>query len=100
MPADRHRSLVKPLEPSSRAAARLGPKRLDAGRFEIVDDAGAERGFRSDHDEIDAVGAAIPDQRCVVGDIEGDAFGFARDTGIAGCADKPVCQRTSRHFPG
>ena len=30
-------------------------ERLDAGRFEIVDDAGAERRFGSDHDEIDVL---------------------------------------------
>ena len=63
MPLARHRSLVKPLEPSSRAAARRRPERLDAGGFEIVDDAGAQRRFRPDHDEIDRVGAAKLDHR-------------------------------------
>ena len=36
-----HRSLVKPLEPSSRAAALVGPNALMPAAVEVVDDAGA-----------------------------------------------------------
>ena len=60
------------------------PEGLDAGRFQIVHDAGAERRFRADDDEVDAVAAAKRDHRRMVGDIEGDAFGFVGDSGIAG----------------
>ena len=40
------------------------------------------------------------DHRRMVGDIERDAFGFARDAGIARRAVKPVGQRACRHLPG
>ena len=45
--------LVKPLEPSSCAAASARPESLDAGSGEIVHDAGAERRLGSDHHQID-----------------------------------------------
>ena len=73
---------------------------LDAGGFEIVDDAGAERHFRSDHDEIDLVCLAERDHRPVVGDIERHAFGLLRDAGIAGRAIELVGERARRHLPG
>ena len=55
-----------------------GTERLDAGCFQIVDDAGAERRFRADHDQIDAVQPAERDHRGVVGEIERYTFGLAR----------------------
>ena len=53
MPNSAHRSLVKAFEPSSRAAALRRAEGLDAGRREVVDEAGDERRLRSDHDEVD-----------------------------------------------
>ena len=61
---------------------------LDAGGFQVIDDAGAERAFRPDHDKFDPVGAAVRDDGAMVGDIERDAFGVLRDAGIAGCANR------------
>ena len=43
---------LRAFEPRRGAARAEG---LDAGRFEIVDDAGAERRLRPDDDEIDGV---------------------------------------------
>ncbi len=58
-------------------------ERLDAGAREIIDDPGRQRRLRADHDEIHRVTLAEIDHRRVVGNIEGDAFGFLRDPGIA-----------------
>ena len=84
----RHRSLVKPFEPSSRAADFVGPNVLNARRLEIVDDAGDQRRLRPDHDEVDLVRLAERDHRRMVGDVERDAFGLPRDAGIARRADR------------
>ena len=81
-----------------RGAARA--EGLDSGSLQIVDDAGAERPFRPDHDEIDGVGAAKPDYRRMVSEVEGNALRFARDAGIARGADEPVRERACRHLPG
>ena len=73
---------------------------LDAGRFQIVDNAGAERRLRPDHDEVDLVRLGESDHRRMVGGIERHAFGLARDAGIAGRAIELVGERARRHFPG
>jgi len=46
------------------------PRCGDAGGFEVVDNAGAERRFRPDHDKVDPAGAAERDHRRMVGGIE------------------------------
>ena len=53
MPASAQRSLVKPFEPSSCAASRLGPKTAMPAAREIVDEAGDQRRLRPDHDQVD-----------------------------------------------
>ena len=75
------------------------PERLDAGAREIVDDAGGERRFRADHDEIDVIAPAEIDHRGVVGNVERHAFGFARDAGIARRAPEFGHQRRGRDLP-
>ena len=100
MSLSRQRSLVKPLEPSSCAAALRRPERLDARGREIVDDAGGQRRLRSDHDEIDLVAPAESDHRGMIRDIERHAFGFARDAGVARRAPEFRQQRGRGDFPG
>ena len=73
---------------------------LDAGFFQIVDDADAERHFRTDHNEVNLGCLAETDHRRMVRDIDRDAFGFLGDAGIAGRAIEFVGQRARRHFPG
>ncbi len=51
MPKSRQRSLVKPFEPSSCAAALEGPKTLMPALVEIIGEAGHQRRFRPDDDE-------------------------------------------------
>ena len=75
-------------------------ERLDAGAFEIVDNAGAERHFRSDDDEVDFLLLAKRDHRRVVAEVERHAFGLLRDAGIAGGAIELVGERAGRHLPG
>ena len=75
------------------------PERLDAGRREIVDDAGRQRRLRADHDEIDRIALAELDHRGMVGDIERDAFGLARDAGIARRAPELGQQRGGGDLP-
>ena len=75
------------------------PERLDAGSGEIVDDAGDQRRFRTDHDEIDRVGPAEIDHCGMVGNVQRDAFGFPCDPGIAGRAPQFCDQRGSRDLP-
>ncbi len=77
-----------------------GTERLDPGGFQIVDDAGAKRRFRSHHDEADALVLAEGDHRRMIGRIERHAFGLLRDPGIARRAIEAVHQRARRHFPG
>ncbi len=58
MLAVRQRSLVKPFEPSSWAAALRRPEIADAGLAERVAEAGNERRFGADDDQLDALVAA------------------------------------------
>jgi exodeoxyribonuclease VII large subunit len=81
-----------------RGSAR--PKGLDAGSFQIIDNTGAKRRFRTDHDKIDTIVAAKADHRGMIGNIELGAFRLLRNAGIAGGAEQPIDQRTCRHFPG
>ena len=53
MPNSAQRSLVKPFEPSSCAAARRGPNALMPARGKIVDEAGDQRRLGADHHETD-----------------------------------------------
>ena len=65
-----HRSLVKPFEPSSRAAALVGPKVRKPAASMIVDDAGDQRIVRADHHEVDRELLAERHHRRVVGDVD------------------------------
>ena len=47
-----------------------------------------------------AVRPAEGDDRGVIGEVERDAFGLARDAGIARRAIEPVRQRARRDLPG
>ena len=96
----RHRSLVKPFEPSSWAADLRRAERLEAGGFEIVHQSGDQRRLRSDHDEVDLVGLAERDHSGVVGEVERHALGLLRDAGVARRADQPVGQRAGGKLPG
>ncbi len=73
MPASRQRSLVKPFEPSSSAAALVGPKARMPAASSVVDQPGDERRFRSDDDEVDPLGLAEGDDGGVVAGVERDA---------------------------
>ena len=90
MPASRQRSLVKPLEPSSCAAAFEGPKARDAGRRKVVDEAGDERRLGPDDDEVDLLRAAEGDHRRMVGGVE-----RARIRRRRRCRHCPARQRAS-----
>ena len=96
----RHRSLVKPLEPSSRAAALLGPNALMPAASRSSTMPAHQRRLRADHDEVDLVRLAERDHRRVVGDVERDALGLARDAGVARRAIEPVGERACRDLPG
>ena len=100
MSNSRQRSLVKPLEPSSCAACLPGPNALMPASREIVDDAGDQRRLGADHDQLDRVLLAELDHGGVVGNIERDAFGLARDAGIARRAPQLGHQRRGRDLPG
>ena len=91
---------MKPLEPSSWAAALRRAERLDAGGGERVDEAGDQRRLRPDHDEVDGVGLAEGDHGGMVGDIQRDALGLPGDPGIARRAPQLVHQRRGRDLPG
>ena len=96
----RHRSLVKPFEPSSRAAALLGPNALmpAASRSSTMPAASGTSGPTTT--KIDALAWQKAITARVVGEVERDAFGLPRDAGIAGRAIEPVDQRACRDFPG
>ena len=67
MPNSVQKSLVKPLEPSSCAAALDGPNTLMPGGGQIVGEPRHQRRLGPDHHEVDALVAAEPDDRGVVG---------------------------------
>ena len=96
----RHRSLVKPFEPSSCAADFVGPNVLKPAASRSSDQPGDQRRLRADHDEVDLVGLAERDHRGVVGDVERHALGLLRDAGVARRADEPVGQRAGGELPG
>ena len=100
MPYLAHRSLVKPFEPSSRAAALRRPEDADAGGAQIVGDAGHQRRLRPDHNQVDRLVAAEIDDCRMVGDIERHAFGVLGNAGIARGGIEPGQQRRRRQFPG
>ncbi len=68
--------------------------------FERIDEPQDERRFRADHDEIDPLAAAEPDQPLDVGRADRDAFGFIGDPGIAGGAEQTIDQWRRRDRPG
>ena len=83
MPASRHNSFVKAFDPSSCAAARLGPKALYARSREIVDDAGNQRRLRADNHEADPHRAAELHDGGMIRDVQhhvGAELGRARDS--------------------
>ena len=80
-----------------RGAARA--ERLDAGSLKIVDDAGAKRRLRPDHDQIDPLLRQNAMTAAWSAISSGDAVGLPGDAGIARRAIKPVDQRACRHFP-
>ena len=75
-------------------------ERLDAGGREIIDDAGAERRLRPDHDQIDRMRLAERDHRRVVGDVERHDLALLGDAGIAGRAIEPLGERARGDLPG
>jgi hypothetical protein len=99
MPFARHKSLMKPLEPSSRAAARVGPNPLipAASRSSTLPAQGI---FGPYDDKIDVVHAAERDRGNMVRRIDRDTLNLACDAGIAGRAVKAVDECACRHFPG
>src|SRR5262249_11374372 len=73
---------------------------LDAGRGEIVHDAGTERRLGPDHDQIDVLRLAERDHRRMVGDVERHHLAVAGDAGVARRAEEPRDQRARRDLPG
>ena len=94
------RSLVKPFEPSSCAAAFDGPNTLILARGEIVGKPGHQRHLGSDHDKADVVLAQKRDDGGVVGDVERHALGHLGDAGVAGRAIELAQQGAARKGPG
>ena len=91
---------MKPLEPSSRAAALVGPNALMPAASRSSTMPAHQRRLRPDDDQVDLVALAERDDRGVVGDVERHAFRLARDAGIARRAIEPVGERACRHLPG
>ena len=81
-------SLANALEPSSRAAARVGPKAAMPRAASSVDEAGDERRLGPDDDEVDALvarrAAAMPAD---VVDADVEQAGVGGDPGVAGRAE-------------
>ena len=100
MPNSAQRSLVKAFEPSSCAAALLGPKALMPAAVQIVDEARDEGRFRPDHDEVDLHHPAEIDHRRMVGHVEHHIGAVLRRAGIAGGDEKLVAERARREAPG
>ena len=75
-------ALVKLLEPSSCAAAWLGPKARTPAARRSIGEPRDQRRLRPDHHEADAVRLAERDHGGVVGTVEADAFGAGGDAGI------------------
>ena len=100
MPYLRHRSLVKPLEVSSWAAARLAPNALipAAARSSTMPSPIGPSGPTTTRstlcDRQNAITAAWS------AGIERDQFGVAGDAGIAGRAVEPLDQRARGDLPG
>ena len=84
MPNSAHRSLVKPFEPSSCAAACFGPKHFDSRRREIIYQAGDQRRFGADDDEIDGVIRAKANDGSMIADGKRDALGDLRNSAVPG----------------
>ena len=83
MPASAQRSLVKPFEPSSCAAARVGPKAAmpAAARSSTIPATSGASGPTTTKPM--PVAPAEADDGSVVGDVEGDELGDLGDAGIA-----------------
>ena len=70
MPTSAHRSLVKPLEPSSWAAAFVGPKARMPAACKVVDEARHQGRLGTDHHEADALARTEGPDRGMVGHVE------------------------------
>ena len=91
---------MKPLEPSSAAAAAVGPNAAMPSASSASTRPGDERRLRPDDDKIDPL---APAERDEAGDVAGGdrhAFGLLGDPGIARRAIEPVDQRRGRDRPG
>ena len=73
---------------------------LDAGRRQIVDEAGDEGRFRPDHDEIDLHHPAEIDHRSMIRHVEHHIGAVLRGAGIAGSDEKLVAERARREAAG
>ena len=80
--------MANAFEPSSSAAALVGPKAGDPGLLERVDGAGDQPRLGPDRDQVDAVLLRRgDDRRRVVGGDVRQALGVGRDPGVAGRAE-------------
>ena len=95
MPFARHRSLVKPFEPSSCAAAALGPNTAMPAVAQRIGDAGDQRRFRPDHDEVDAFALRASSHDRVAGRTGRSATHSAQRAmpGISRRGDQPIAAR-------
>ena len=88
-PASFISSLAKAFDPSSSAAAALGPKAGTPGLLQRVDEPGDQRRLGPDHDQVDAALLRHGDDRLdVVGRHPGQALGVGGDPGVAGRAEQ------------
>ena len=105
-------SLVKDFEPSSRAAAREGPKQRSSTRrleilqvelrcFESVDDARNQGHLRTDDGQVDALPGGKFQQRLNVirRDVDVADIRFERGAGVAGSHVHMLHARRLRAFP-
>ena len=97
----RHRSLVKPFEPSSRAAAALGPNTAIPAAAQRIGHAGDQRRLGADHDEVDGV-ARRASSTTAAGSHGSTATQLrpARDPGIARRGDELAAARRLPKAPG
>ncbi len=71
----------------------------DAGLAERVAETRDERRFGADHDQLDVLIAAEPDDGVVVGGIERDALRDFGDAGVSGRADRALSAEGLRSRP-
>ena len=99
MPWRTRKLLAKRLRALELGGGASRPEDAQAARAEEVDDAGGERGLRSDHGQLDALARGEVGKRFEIGDRDVLDAGLARSAAVTGCDEDFLDARARGELP-